>query len=66
MLAAARLAAALGGGLLRRRHLHYERVYDDENRDDDHDGVPDVYQRPLAGQTGGDDRPARPTTEGSP
>jgi Na+:H+ antiporter, NhaA family len=46
------LVAALAGGLwLRLRHRHYERLYLDENRDDDHDGIPDVCQRPIEGQT---------------
>jgi hypothetical protein len=35
---------------LRLRHRHYERLYLDENRDDNNDGIPDVYQPPI-GQT---------------
>ena len=46
------------------RHRHYERLYVEENRDDDHDGIPDVYQQPTRGQTA-PDGPASPTTEGS-
>ncbi len=46
------LVAALAGGLwLRLRHRHYERLYLEENRDEDNDGIPDVYQRSIEGQT---------------
>jgi NhaA family Na+:H+ antiporter len=51
ILAAALVAAAAGGLWLRLRHRHYERLYLEENRDDDNDGMPDVYQRPVGGQT---------------
>jgi Na+:H+ antiporter, NhaA family len=54
ILVAALLAALLGAVLLRSRHRHYRRLYDEESRDDDHDGVPDVYQRPAEGHTGDD------------
>jgi NhaA family Na+:H+ antiporter len=54
ILVAALLAALLGAALLRSRHRHYRRLYDEESRDDDHDGVPDVYQRPAEGHTGDD------------
>ena len=51
ILAAALLSACLGAVLLRLRHRHYERLYDEENRDEDEDGVPDVYQANQPGQT---------------
>ncbi|MEU6732695.1 Na+/H+ antiporter NhaA [Streptomyces physcomitrii] len=37
-------AAAVAALLLRRRNAVYRRLYEDENRDDDHDGIPDIYQ----------------------
>lgn len=37
------LAAALAAILLRLRNRHYRAVYLEETRDDDHDGIPDVY-----------------------
>jgi Na+:H+ antiporter, NhaA family len=52
ILAAALLAAVAGGALLRIRHRHYQRLSDEENLDEDHDGIPDVYQRRIDGQTG--------------
>ena len=51
ILATALVAAGAGGLWLRLRHRHYERLYLDENRDDDNDGIPDVYQRSIDGQT---------------
>ncbi|GIG66981.1 Na+/H+ antiporter NhaA [Phytomonospora endophytica] len=39
------IAAVLATGLLRRRNRIYGRMYDDEERDEDSDGIPDVYQR---------------------
>lgn len=51
ILATALVAAAAGGLWLRLRHRHYEQLYLDENRDDDNDGIPDVYQRSIEGQT---------------
>lgn len=38
------LAAVLASIVLRIRNRHYRRVYLEETRDDDHDGVPDVYE----------------------
>ena len=38
-------AALLAGILLRLRNRRYERIEEEERRDADHDGVPDVYQR---------------------
>ncbi|MFE6460514.1 Na+/H+ antiporter NhaA [Streptomyces cinereoruber] len=37
-------AAALAALLLRRRNNVYKRLWEDEERDDDADGIPDVYQ----------------------
>ena len=42
------LAALLAAVLLRQRDRRYRRIAEDEARDDDADGVPDVYQRPSA------------------
>ncbi|MBW9213851.1 Na+/H+ antiporter NhaA [Mumia sp. zg.B53] len=39
------LAALLATVVLRLRNLRYRRISEDEARDDDRDGVPDVYQR---------------------
>lgn len=40
------IAAALAAGLVRRRNGIYRRLWEAENRDDDADGIPDIYQRP--------------------
>ena len=56
ILAAALLAAVLGAILLRLRHRHYRRLFLEESRDDNADGVPDVYQPHLRGQTVRDSR----------
>lgn len=45
VLAGSLLAALLATGVLRARNRVYRRIYEDEERDDDHDGVPDVYSR---------------------
>ena len=37
-------AAMLAAFVLRLRNRHYRNVYEEESRDDDHDGMPDVYQ----------------------
>jgi NhaA family Na+:H+ antiporter len=42
------LAALLATVLLRLRDRRYRRINAEEQRDDDADGVPDVYQRPSA------------------
>jgi NhaA family Na+:H+ antiporter len=55
ILAAALVSACVGAVLLRARHRHYERLYAEENRDDDEDGVPDVYRTGPPGHT--DPRP---------
>ncbi|OZG29904.1 Na+/H+ antiporter NhaA [Williamsia sp. 1138] len=39
------VAAVLASILLRARNRHYRNICEDEERDDDHDGIPDVYQR---------------------
>ncbi|MFF8831253.1 Na+/H+ antiporter NhaA [Streptomyces sp. NPDC015131] len=41
------IAAALAALLVKRRNDVYRRLYEEENRDDDHDGIPDIYQRPA-------------------
>lgn len=38
------IAAALAAMLIKRRNGVYRRLYEEENRDDDHDGIPDIYQ----------------------
>ena len=38
-------AAVLAAVLLRIRNRRYRALYDEENRDDDHDGIPDIYER---------------------
>lgn len=45
VLAGSILAAVLASALLRVRNGVYKKIHDDETRDDDHDGIPDVYQR---------------------
>ncbi|MGE0295981.1 Na+/H+ antiporter NhaA [Pseudonocardia sp.] len=39
------VAALLATVVLRIRNAHYRRLCDEEERDDDHDGIPDVYER---------------------
>ncbi|MGI5128437.1 Na+/H+ antiporter NhaA [Pseudonocardia sp. CA-107938] len=45
VLAGSLVAALLASVVLRIRNAHYRRLCAEEERDDDHDGVPDVYQR---------------------
>jgi NhaA family Na+:H+ antiporter len=45
VLAGSVLAALLAAILLRIRNRHYRALWDEENRDDDHDGIPDIYER---------------------
>jgi NhaA family Na+:H+ antiporter len=45
VLAGSVLAALLAAILLRIRNRHYRELWVQENRDDDHDGIPDVYER---------------------
>ncbi|MFI8191673.1 Na+/H+ antiporter NhaA [Streptomyces sp. NPDC085946] len=42
------LAAGLAALLVRRRNGIYRRLYEEEERDEDHDGIPDIYQRTPA------------------
>jgi NhaA family Na+:H+ antiporter len=44
VLAGSLLAAALAAVVLRLRNRHYRLVWELEKRDDNHDGVPDVYE----------------------
>jgi len=39
------LAAVIAAVLLRIRNKHYRLLWEEENRDEDHDGIPDIYQR---------------------
>lgn len=39
------IAAGLAALLIRRRNGIYRRLYEEETRDDDADGIPDIYQR---------------------
>ncbi|WP_328877082.1 Na+/H+ antiporter NhaA [Streptomyces sp. NBC_00299] len=38
------IAAVMAAMLVKRRNGVYRRLYEEENRDDDHDGIPDIYQ----------------------
>ena len=62
ILAGSTLAAVLAAVVLRVRNRHYRRVHDDESRDDDHDGVPDVFapRGPTIGSPEHDRAPAAP------
>ncbi|MET9518051.1 Na+/H+ antiporter NhaA [Streptomyces sp. NPDC002994] len=42
------IAAGLAAVLVIRRNTLYRRLYEEENRDDDHDGIPDIYQKAHA------------------
>ena len=42
------LAAVLAAVLLRIRNRHYRAVCAEESVDDNHDGIPDVYQTPQS------------------
>ncbi|RPK27487.1 Na(+)/H(+) antiporter NhaA [Streptomyces sp. ADI91-18] len=48
VLAASLVAAILAAILLRRRNTVYRRLYEAENLDADHDGIPDIYQHATA------------------
>ncbi|MEU6083412.1 Na+/H+ antiporter NhaA [Streptomyces sp. NPDC047108] len=39
------IAAGLAALLIKRRNAIYRRLYEEETRDDDADGIPDIYQR---------------------
>ena len=45
VLAGSIAAAVIAAVLLRVRNRHYRRLWEEENRDDDNDGIPDIYQR---------------------
>jgi NhaA family Na+:H+ antiporter len=48
------LAAAIAAAIfLKVRDGRYKRLWEEENRDEDHDGIPDVYERPR-GASGGE------------
>ncbi|WP_306325696.1 Na+/H+ antiporter NhaA [Streptomyces venezuelae] len=44
-------AATLAAVLLRRRNRVYKHLWEDEERDEDEDGIPDIYQTGSAGAT---------------
>jgi NhaA family Na+:H+ antiporter len=45
------LAAVLASFVLRARNRHYGRIAVIESRDENADGIPDVFQSPPSGQT---------------
>jgi Na+:H+ antiporter, NhaA family len=45
VLAGSVAAAAIAAALLRVRNRQYRQLWEEENRDDDHDGIPDIYLR---------------------
>jgi len=45
VLAGSVAAALIAAVLLRARNSHYRELWEEENRDDDHDGIPDIYER---------------------
>ncbi|NYI05610.1 Na+/H+ antiporter NhaA [Allostreptomyces psammosilenae] len=45
VLAGSLISAAVAAILLRLRNNRYRRLWEEENRDDNHDGIPDIYQR---------------------
>ncbi|WP_338676501.1 Na+/H+ antiporter NhaA [Streptomyces sp. SCSIO 30461] len=47
-------AAAFAALLVKRRNAVYRSLYDDETRDDDADGIPDIYQQSVAGRGTGE------------
>ena len=62
ILVGSALAAVLAAVVLRLRNRHYRRIHDDEARDDDRDGVPDVFapREPTIGSPEHDRAPAAP------
>ncbi len=46
ILAGTLAAALLAGIVLRLRNRRYARIEAEEQRDDDHDGIPDVFEHP--------------------
>ncbi len=47
VLAGSLVSALLASAVLVTRNRVYRRLHEEENRDDDHDGIPDFYQRPA-------------------
>lgn len=43
------LAALVAAVLIKRRNQIYRRLWDAETRDDNHDGIPDIYDQPTPG-----------------
>jgi NhaA family Na+:H+ antiporter len=39
------ISACIAAAILRSRNRAYKLIHEEETRDDDHDGIPDVYQR---------------------
>ncbi|CAB4717289.1 MAG: Na+/H+ antiporter NhaA [Actinobacteria bacterium] len=54
VLAGSLLSAGLATLVLRRRNAVYRRIEERERRDDDHDGIPDVFQPPTSHRPGPD------------
>ncbi|MEU6756776.1 Na+/H+ antiporter NhaA [Streptomyces sp. NPDC046685] len=52
VLVASLVAAVLAAVLLRRRNAVYRRLYEAENLDADHDGIPDIYQHRAVASEG--------------
>ena len=50
VLVASLIAAVLAAILLRRRNIVCRRLYEAENLDADHDGIPDIYQHDTAAE----------------
>ncbi|MFF7206161.1 Na+/H+ antiporter NhaA [Streptomyces sp. NPDC008141] len=46
------IASGLAALLVRRRNAIYRRLYEEETRDDDADGIPDIYQQTDSGHGG--------------
>ncbi|SDN06816.1 Na+/H+ antiporter NhaA [Streptomyces wuyuanensis] len=53
VLVASLIAAGFAALLIKRRNGIYRRLYEEETRDDDADGIPDIYQRSGSGASGG-------------
>jgi Na+:H+ antiporter, NhaA family len=49
VLVASLIASGLAALLVRRRNAIYRRLYEEETRDDDADGIPDIYQQTGSG-----------------
>lgn len=57
VLAGSLIAAAVAALLVKRRDRLYRRLWEDENRDDDADGIPDIYQQSPAPELGAPPHP---------